>query len=231
MTRERAYQLMESVLERLDADAFVSWRAAVHEQNGTRHDPNLPPWQSGRPADAQTTGDTPPDDPRPEGAPGGGRNTGDEQPAIPATYRLPSPDDLKAALDGAHTGAPLDVDHEVVAAALGGGVEKVRTLALDGLGEGLRIQSPGGRAVDIVRIDDPSARRAVELGKLDGVRIDPPQEAEGYRYANLDDDTDHAVRGVLTTTADGAMYYVRVRGMKREDTFYAVRAVIQQLTA
>jgi hypothetical protein len=235
MTRERAYQLMESLLERLDADAFVAWRSAVHEQNGTRHDPNLPPWRSGRPTgsptegDAPTRGEAPPEDPRPEGDPGGGRNTGDEQPAAPATFRLPTPEDIKVALDATPAGEPIAVDHEAVAAGLGGGIEKVRTIVLRGLGDGVRIQSPGGRAVDIVRVDDPVARRAIELGKLDGVRIDPPQEVAGYRYANLDDDTDHAVRGVLTTTADGAMYYVRVRGMKREDTSYAVRAVIQQL--
>jgi hypothetical protein len=229
MTRERTYALMESVLERLDAGAFVAWRDAVHEQNGTRHDPNLPPWRSGRPAGDTTAGEAPPHDPLPGGDPGGGRNTGDEQPAIPAAYRLPSPDELKASLDRAPLGAPLVLDHEAIAAALGGGVEKLRTLVVDGLGEGSRIQSPGGRAVDIVRVDDESARRAFALGKLDGVRMDPPQEIAGYRYANLDDDTDHAIRRVLTT-AGGTTYYVRVRGMKREDTIDVVRAVTRQLT-
>lgn len=229
-SRELAYQLMETLVERIDADAFVEWRNRVHEQNGTRHDPNLPPWLSGRPAagDAEADADASPHDPRPEGPPSGGRNTGDETPASPATYRLPTPDEIKGSLDGGVTGEAIPVDHAALAAALGGTIEKVRTLAVAGLGEGVRVQSPGGRAIDIVRVSDPHALRAIELQKIDGVAMYPLDDPAGHRWINLDDDTDHAPRGVLRSL-DGTVYYVRVRGMKREQTNVPFVEAISQL--
>jgi hypothetical protein len=229
--REKAYLLMETLLQRIDTDAFVEWRNRVHEQNGTRHDPQLPPWQSGRPAGADAGGtdaDTAPDDPRPEGPPSGGRNTGDEMPASPATYRLPTPDEIKGSLDGGVTGEPIPVDHAVLAAALGGTIEKVRTLAVAGLGEGVRVQSPGGRAIDIVRVSDPHALRAIELQKIDGVAMYPMDDPAGHRWINLDDDTDRAPRGLLRSLG-GTVYYVRVRGMKREETNVPFVEAINQL--
>lgn len=218
--RTTAERLMHSVLERLDFDAFVAWRTEVHARNGTQHDPDLPPWQRGRPAGDEPAGPEPTGSAPPDAAAGS------------SGYAFPSPDALKAGLDAELAGPPIPIDADAIAAALGGSLERVRTLVAAGTGEGVRIQAPGGRALDVIRVTDPTAIAAITDRSVAGVTLQPADDRPGAPwsgFATVDDDHDGAVRGVLVTGP--GVYYLRVRGMKRLDTVGPMREAIGQLGA
>jgi hypothetical protein len=216
-SRQQAESLMHSVLERLDVDAFVRWRDLVHQQNGTVHDPSTPPWAGGRRA-AQ---------PAPTAAP------------VPRSgpVALPTPDDINVGMDRS-SGEPLDLDAEAIARSLGDGLQKARQLVLDGFGDGLRIQAPAGRMVDVIRATDPVALDGLKALDIAGVQLDAvapdgtglDPTASGAWAADLETDTDGAARR-LVRTESGGTWLLRVRGVKRADTAAVLDEVVRRLPA
>ena len=208
-SRQHAENLMHSVLERLDRDAFVQWRTLVHEQNGTVHDPSAPPWVPGTRA------------PEPEPAAAPVQRSG--------PIALPTPYDVDMGLDR-YSGMPLDIDAEAVARIIGDGLQKSRQIVLEGFGDGLRIQAPAGRMVDVLRATDPVALDGIAHRDIEGTELDVVELDGGAWLADLEPDTDGAARRLLRT-ASGAGYLLRARGIKRADAPAAFDAVARLLPA
>lgn len=208
-SRQLAENLMHSVLERLDLDAFVQWRTLVHERNGTVHDPSAPPWVPGRRS------------PEPE-------------PVAPPVQRtgpvaLPTPDDINVGIDR-YSGLPLELDAGAIARIIGDELQKSRQIVLEGFGDGLRIQAPAGRMIDVLRATDPVALDGIAARDLEGVELDVVELDGGAWFADLEPDTDGAARRLLRT-ASGTGYLLRARGLKRADAPAAFDAVARLLPA
>lgn len=197
--RNKIEALLYSILERLDVDAFASWREEVRAQNGG-------------------TGD----EPNAEAPP-----SASEAPALSAP--LPSADAIKGGLD-AYGGVDLPFTLDAVAAALGAAPEKERAISLPGIGAGTRYQGAGGRALDVILVQDRTLAAAMRAGTVDGVSFAEWNAPEPNKLSYLDKDSDGAHRFVLTK-GSGDAYYLRVRGMKYEDLGAPVLAALNGLLA
>lgn len=211
-SRDKTANLCGVVLEMLDVEAFVSWRAEVREKHGAP-----------APSDAPSPADAP--------APtGGGRNdapTPTEPPAAASAVDAPAPEHLKHGLDALVTPAVPEISTDDLAAALGAPVERTRTIGLAGLVEGVRHQAAGGKALDVLRVLDPALADAIRAGTVPGTDPGAWAEVGATRWVDLGRDTDGAFRwaGQL---ADGGVLYVRLRGVKFEDAHRVTRLVMEQ---
>ena len=214
--RRKTEQVLATALQRLDVDALTAWRAAVREARP--------------PADSPTPAPTPDEPPAPTG---GGRNDPPGAPApAPAdapVVEAPSPEHLKHGLDARITPAVPELAPDDLERALGAPVERTRTIGVTGLVEGVRHQVQGGKALDLLRVVDPSFAAALRAGTVPGTEPGPWAEVGAARWTDLGRDTDGAYRfaGDLT---DGTMLYVRVRGVKLEDVYPAARLVMDHTT-
>jgi hypothetical protein len=148
----------------------------------------------------------------------------------PDTVRLPGAAEFKAGLDGPATTTPPALDHDALGEAFGGPVERVRSIVLAGVGEGVRIQAQGGRALDVVTVTDDALLTAFAEQRVEGVEFEERPDVTGYAWANLDDHDDGACAAVLRVEG-GPTYLLRVRGMKRLDVHRPFRVAIAGLTA
>lgn len=210
-SREKAIQVLYSVLERLDLDAFTRWRDEVRAKHASDGGDPTP---SG-PSDTGQSG-TGPDDAAPPDAPDG----------PPVDLSLPDAPTIKASISEALPEHPADgLPADDLGAALGGPLEKVRRIAVEGIGSGYRYQSPGGRMLDVVTLDDPARREAVVTRTLPDAEWDWAQTTDAWTWVELPPDTDRSYGG-LVAFPDGTVQLVRVRGISRMDAQAAVNVVL-----
>lgn len=197
-SRDRVEAMAHSIFERLDVEAFVTWRERVRAMESSPHDSptEIEPTVASAPA---------------------------------AVHRLPSPDDYKAHLDAPLADpAAVDLANADLEAAFGGPIEKTRSFAIPGVGEGMRYQAQGGRTLDWMRVTDAHLAAALGENRLDGATAEFHPEPFGRgRWANLDDDADGALRGAAIAD-DGTAYVARVRGVKREHAYRLFQVVIDK---
>jgi hypothetical protein len=199
-SRQHALNVLDSVLQRLDMDAFVAWRDDVRAKRGGEDgaEPSAP---DTAPADAPT--------------------------GPPADLSLPDAPTIKASISEALPEHPADgLPADDLGAALGGPLEKVRRITVDGVGSGYRYQSPGGRMLDVLTLDDPARREAVTSRTLPGVDWAWAESNERWTWVELPDDTDRSFGGLIAF-ADGTVQLVRARGINRMDAAGPVLVVMR----
>lgn len=207
-SRDKTANLCGVVLEMLDLDAFVSWRAEVRDEHGDV------------PAEPAPTEPAPP---------GGGRNRepGPAATTDPPVVEAPSPEHLKHGLDALITPTVPQLAADDLEGALGAPIERTRTLGLAGLVEGVRYQAAGGKALDVLRVIDPAFAAAIVEGRVAGTDPGSWAEVGATRWIDLGRDLDTAFR-YAGQLADGGVLYVRLRGVKFEDAPRVTRLVMEQ---
>jgi hypothetical protein len=141
---------------------------------------------------------------------------------------LPHPDHIREAVrSGGSVDPELVLDEGALSAALGGRVEQTQPFHLAGV-SGVRYLATGGRAFDVVRLDEATAT-ALRASAIDGADVEIDARTQGrLQFATISADTDGALRWALLRD-DGATFLLRARGVKRGDSYRVVQVAIDHL--